>query len=100
MEPNSPKRRKLDHHSHGGPNLETAVSSSMGASGSSAFVLETDELLKEVKLDYSSAFHGLDQTLRQFKENIEGLAQYGPVPVGSTSGLSPLHRICDEQTVN
>jgi U3 small nucleolar RNA-associated protein 22 len=80
MESNSPKRRKLDH-GHEGPTFESAASSSMGASGSSAFVLETDELLKEVKLDYQNAFPGLDQTLRQFKEAIESLGQYGPVPV-------------------
>ncbi|KAI1180978.1 Nrap protein [Nemania sp. FL0916] len=85
MESNSPKRRKLDHHAPGGPTLENAASSSMGASGSSAFVLETDELLKEGRLDYPSAFPGLDQTLRQLKETIEGLAQYGPVPIGEAS---------------
>ncbi|KAJ2984568.1 hypothetical protein NUW58_g5992 [Xylaria curta] len=84
MEPNSPKRRKLDH-THGGPTFESVASSSMGASGSSAFVLETDELLKEVKLDYSKAFPGLDQTLRHFKEAIEGLEQYGPVPINEAS---------------
>ncbi len=50
----------------------------MGASGSSAFVLETDELLREVKVDYAKAFPGLDQTLRQLKDAIEGLEQYGP----------------------
>ncbi|KAI0409357.1 Nrap protein [Xylaria palmicola] len=84
MESNSPKRRKLDH-ANGGPAFESAASSSMGASGSSAFVLETDELLKEVKLDYSKAFPGIDQTLRQFKEAIEGLEQYGPVPIEEAS---------------
>ncbi|TGJ81270.1 hypothetical protein E0Z10_g7493 [Xylaria hypoxylon] len=84
MESNSPKRRKLDH-THTGPIFESVASSSMGASGSSAFVLETDELLKEVKLDYSKAFPGIDQTLRQFKEAIEGLEQYGPVPIDEAS---------------
>ncbi|KAJ8120550.1 hypothetical protein ONZ43_g2768 [Nemania bipapillata] len=84
MESNSPKRRKLDH-AHKGPTFETVASSSMGASGSSAFVLETDELLKEVKLDYSSTFPGLDQTLRQFKEAIESLEQYGPIPIDEAS---------------
>ncbi|KAF2971965.1 hypothetical protein GQX73_g1516 [Xylaria multiplex] len=84
MESSSPKRRKLDH-AHEGPIFENVASSSMGASGSSAFVLETDELLKEVKLDYSKAFPGLDQTLRQFKEAIDGLEQYGPVPIGEAS---------------
>ncbi|RWA12554.1 hypothetical protein EKO27_g2569 [Xylaria grammica] len=85
MESNSPKRRKLGH-THEGPTLESGASSSMGVSGSSAFVLETDELLKEVKLDYSKAFPGLDQTLRQFKEAIESLEQYGPVPIDEASG--------------
>ncbi|GAP89879.1 putative nrap protein [Rosellinia necatrix] len=80
MESNSPKRRKLEHTS-GGPALENLASSSMGASGSSAFVLETDELLKEVRMDYAEAFPGLDQTLRLFKEAIDSLDQYGPVPI-------------------
>ncbi|KAI1195694.1 Nrap protein [Nemania serpens] len=84
MESNSPKRRKLDH-THGGPTFESAVSSSMGASGSGAFVLETDELLRESKLDYSKAFPALNETLRQFKEAIEGLEPYGPVPIGEAS---------------
>ncbi|KAI1130138.1 Nrap protein [Nemania abortiva] len=84
MESNSPKRRKLDH-SHRGPTFEAVASSSMGASGSSAFVLEADELLKEVKLDYPKAFPGLDQTLRQFKEAIESLEQYGPIPINEAS---------------
>ncbi|KAI0799325.1 Nrap protein [Xylaria sp. FL0064] len=84
MESNSPKRRKLDH-TNGGPTFESAASSSMGASGSSAFVLETEELLKELKLDYATAFPGLDQTLRQLKEAIESLEQYGPVPIGEAS---------------
>ncbi|KAI1294459.1 Nrap protein [Xylaria venustula] len=84
MEPNSPKRRKLDH-AHDGPTFETMAASSMGASGSSAFVLETDELLKEVKLDYSTAFPGLDQILRQFKEAIDGLEPFGPIPIDEAS---------------
>ncbi|KAI0190724.1 nrap protein [Xylaria flabelliformis] len=84
MESNSPKRRKLDH-AHGGSMFENVASSSMGASGSSAFVLETDELLKEVKLDYAKAFPGLDQTLRQLKEAIDGLEQYGPIPINKAS---------------
>ncbi|KAI1117753.1 Nrap protein [Nemania sp. NC0429] len=84
MEPNSPKRRKLDH-AHRGPTLDSAASSSMGASASGAFVLETDELLSEAKLDYSKAFPGLDQTLRQFKDAIEGLEPYGPVPIAEAS---------------
>ncbi|KAI0550958.1 Nrap protein [Xylaria curta] len=84
MESNSPKRRKLDH-AHSGPIFENVASSSMGASGSSAFVLETDELLKEVKLDYAKAFPGLDQILRQLKEAIDGLEQYGPIPITKAS---------------
>jgi U3 small nucleolar RNA-associated protein 22 len=83
MDSNSPKRRKLDHR-HGGPTFDSGASSSMGASGTSAFVLETDELLKEVKLDYSKSFAGVDQTLHQFKATIESIKQYGPVTVCTT----------------
>ncbi|KAI8627596.1 pre-rRNA processing protein utp22 [Xylariaceae sp. FL1651] len=84
MGSNSPKRRKLDH-ANGGPTFESQALSTVGASGSDAFGLETEELLKEVKLDYSRAFPGLDQTLRQFKDAIEGLGNYGPVPIQEAS---------------
>ncbi|KAI2634631.1 pre-rRNA processing protein utp22 [Xylaria nigripes] len=83
MESSSPKRRKLDHTS-GGPTFESVASSSM-ASGASAFVLETDELLKEVRLDYSNSFSELNETLRQFKEAIESFERYGPVPINEAS---------------
>ncbi|KAI1814133.1 pre-rRNA processing protein utp22 [Poronia punctata] len=84
MDSNSPKRRKLDHN-HGGAVFDNVTSTSLGGSGPSAFVLETDELLKESKLDYSKAFSGLDQTLRKFKDTIESIEQYGPVSIDDAS---------------
>ncbi|KAI0150571.1 pre-rRNA processing protein utp22 [Xylariaceae sp. FL1272] len=84
MDTNSPKRRKLDH-ANGGPTFESTASSSMGASGSSAFVLETEELLKESRVDYAQAFAGVEQTLREIKDAIEGLDSYGPVPIHDAS---------------
>ncbi|KAI0474968.1 pre-rRNA processing protein utp22 [Xylariaceae sp. FL0804] len=81
METNAPKRRKLGHE-NGGPGFESTASSSMGASGSSTFMLEAEELLKEVRLDYGRAFSGLNDTLRELKDAIEGLEGHGPKPIG------------------
>ncbi|KAI1082610.1 Nrap protein [Whalleya microplaca] len=86
MESNTPKRRKLDH-TNGGPSFESTnpSASSMGSSGASAFVLETEELLREVKLDYNKAFPGVDETLRQFKDSIESLEPHEPLLIGDVS---------------
>ncbi|CAJ2508559.1 Uu.00g135850.m01.CDS01 [Anthostomella pinea] len=85
MEANTAKRRKLGH-SNGGLTLGSASSSSMGASGSSAYILETDELLEEAKIsDYNKAFPGLSETLRQFKDVIESLDDHEPLPISDVS---------------
>ncbi|KAI0188835.1 pre-rRNA processing protein utp22 [Astrocystis sublimbata] len=65
MESHSPKRRKLDH-SHGGPTFQAP---------------HRRPWAPRARLDYSSAFPALDQTLRQLKDAIEGLEQYGPIPI-------------------
>ena len=65
----------------------------MGSSGASAFVLETEELLREVKLDYPKALPGVDDTLRQFKDTIEALEPHEPTPVCQYCHILPYHRL-------
>ncbi|OTB02372.1 hypothetical protein M426DRAFT_196367 [Hypoxylon sp. CI-4A] len=88
MEANSAKRRKIDH-TNGGPTYEAANSSAstMGASGASAFILETEELLKEVKLDYSKTSANVEETLRKFKDVIEAAESHEPLPIGELSAM-------------
>lgn len=87
MESNTAKRRKLDHAN----GYEASSSTlSMGASGASAFVLETEELLKEVKLDYSKSSSGVEDSLRQLKDIIEALEPHEPVPVSLS--ITPMLR--------
>ncbi|KAI2622697.1 Nrap protein [Hypomontagnella submonticulosa] len=86
METSTAKRRKIDH-ANGRSSLEaaSASASTMGASGASAFVLETEELLKEVKLDYSVSSANVENTLRQFKDVIETLEPHEPLPITDVS---------------
>jgi hypothetical protein len=79
MEASTAKRRKLSHSS-GGLALSTGVTSTSAAS---AFVEATQDLLHDVQLDYAKVFDGVDQTLRQFKDTIEGLDTHEPALVGS-----------------
>ncbi|KAL7620049.1 U3 snoRNP protein [Parahypoxylon ruwenzoriense] len=86
MEESTAKRRKLDN-TNGGPAFEASnpAVATMGASGASAFILETEELLKEVKFDYSRTSSDVEDTLRQFKDLIEALEPHEPLPIGEVS---------------
>jgi U3 small nucleolar RNA-associated protein 22 len=44
-------------------------------------VLQTDELLKEAKLDYGKALKGVDEHLHRLKEAIDTATPHGPEPV-------------------
>lgn len=92
MESSTAKRRKLEH-TNGGPSFDAASSSAtaMGAAGASAFVLETEELLKEVKLDYSKHSANVEDTLRQFKDVIEASEPHDPILVSLLSHPAHLH---------
>lgn len=80
------KRRKLDHS---GPGLkhngliDFQSRSSTRVSTASTFVLQTDELLKEAKLDYSKALKDVDTHLHRLKEAIEATPSHEPRPVSS-----------------
>lgn len=91
MDSGPAKRRKLDHSQDGaGKALEAAVSTG-GVSRSRAFILEAEELLEEVRIDYKTAFEGADQLLHKIKSSIETIKSQEPLPV-RTSGL--LLRAC------
>jgi len=67
----SPKRRRLDHSGNAIPTTVTA----------SPFVLQTEELLQEVKLDYEKAFDGVDGCLHKIRQTIDSMAPHDPIPV-------------------
>ncbi|KAL1875324.1 hypothetical protein VTK73DRAFT_10108 [Phialemonium thermophilum] len=71
------KRRKLGHPD--GELLESAMA--VGIQQPTAFVLETEELLNEVRLDYSKALEGADDLLRQLKTSVEQIEPHDPVPI-------------------
>jgi U3 small nucleolar RNA-associated protein 22 len=74
------KRRKLDHRQDG---AEVALQSaaSTGISRSRAFVLEAEELLDSVRLDYGAALEGADGLLHRLKGAVEGIKAHDPLPV-------------------
>ncbi|KAI1385217.1 Nrap protein [Hypoxylon trugodes] len=86
MEESTAKRRKLSHE-NGESTLEAASASAatMGASGASAFILETEELLKEVKLDYGKTTYNVENMLRRLKEVIETSEPHEPLPINEVS---------------
>lgn len=75
MAVNPAKRRKLD----GEASLDKAIS--VAVRQPTTFVLETDELLKESRLDYDKSFEGVDELLRRIKSSIESIEAHEPVPV-------------------
>lgn len=70
MDP-SPKRRKVSH----------AGAAKSVKAAASPFILQTDELLKEVKVDYKSTFEGADELLKKLRDVIDGLPSHEPSPV-------------------
>lgn len=83
MESNS-KRRKIDHDGlRHDALIDFEARSSARVSTASTFVLQTDELLKEAKLDYGKALKGVDEHLHRLKEAIDTATPHGPEPVRS-----------------
>ena len=74
------KRRKLGHTKDGtDAALESAAST--GISRSRAFVLETEELLASVRLDYETALDGADALLHRIKGAVEAIKPHDSLPV-------------------
>jgi len=82
------KRRKVEHH-----NGDTAADTKFSGFGSAAsaglyrpntFILETEELLKEARVDYGHVFEEADTLLHKIKNAIEGLSCHEAQPVWDT----------------
>ncbi|KAK4150106.1 Nrap protein [Chaetomidium leptoderma] len=87
------KRRKLAHVQDG---AEIALQSaaSTGISRSRAFVLEAEELLDSVRLDYGTALEGVDDLLHRIKDAVEGIKSHDPRPLAeAVSKLEKKHKI-------
>jgi len=83
------KRRKLDHSQDGAEAaLESAAST--GISRSRAFVLEAEELLDSVRLDYDTALQGADDLLHRIKGAVEGIKAHDPLPVREPGPFLPI----------
>jgi U3 small nucleolar RNA-associated protein 22 len=74
------KRRKLHHPGKGLFGVD--AESSPTVSNATTFVLQTDELLREVKLDYSKSLPDIDSRLHKLRETIDSFEPHGPIPVG------------------
>jgi U3 small nucleolar RNA-associated protein 22 len=78
------KRRKLGHDGSGIRHdglIDFESRSSARVSTASTFVLQTDELLKQTKVDYAAAFKGLDSQLHNLKGIIDSIEPHDPQPV-------------------
>lgn len=80
MEQSNAKRRKLEH-GNGPLSLDNVTSSGLGAAGATAFIMETEELLKEIRIDYAASLPGANDNLRRFKEAVESLESHEPTPI-------------------
>ncbi|KAF4512118.1 hypothetical protein G6O67_001299 [Ophiocordyceps sinensis] len=91
----SSKRRKIDHagaglRHHGLINFESR--SAAQVSTATTFVLQTDQLLNEAKLNYDKALKGVDAQLFRLKEILDAIEPHEPVPIGeATAKLEKTH---------
>ncbi|KAM7204276.1 Nrap protein [Naviculisporaceae sp. PSN 640] len=93
MEPVYAKRRKLDHSTEE-PQGALVAAASTGLSKSRTFILEADELLGEVKLDYATALEGVDSFLHKIKGSIEAIKPQEPSKINdAASALEKKHKI-------
>lgn len=87
MDTNPAKRRKLDHQAplQSDSNSAAALDAAAGGGTSrpSTFVLQTQELLEEVRLDLDRAFPGAEDLLHRIKSTIQDIQPLGPTPVSS-----------------
>ncbi|KAL9946955.1 Nucleolar protein 6 [Verticillium nonalfalfae] len=74
------KRRKVSHNGDA-PKSKRSVAMATA----SPFVLQTEELLKEVKVDYAETFDGADALLKQIKHVIDGIAPQEAAPISDAT---------------
>lgn len=80
----SSKRRKVDHSGSGLRHnglIDFESRNSARVSTASTFVLQTDELLKEAKVDYPKTLDGVDDQLHRLKGIVDSIAPHEPIPV-------------------
>ncbi|KAK5995751.1 U3 small nucleolar RNA-associated 22-like protein [Cladobotryum mycophilum] len=91
------KRRKIEHASIGlrhGALIDFESRNSARVSTASTFVLQTDELLKEAKLDYDKAFSDVNNQLHKLKSLIDSIDPHDPILISkATSEFEKQHRI-------
>ncbi|KAL2167229.1 hypothetical protein VTG60DRAFT_1580 [Thermothelomyces hinnuleus] len=80
MDSTPAKRRKLDHSQDDAEVLLQSAAST-GISRSRAFILEAEELLDSVRLDYETALDGADNLLHRIKGTIEGIKPHEALPI-------------------
>lgn len=84
MESSPPKRRKLEHdlgNTSGQNKNAFGAAATAGLFRPSTFILETEELLKESRVDYGKAFAKADDLLRRLKGAIESIDSHESLPV-------------------
>lgn len=75
----SSKRRKIDHV---GPGLRHhGLVDFESRSTATTFVLQTDQLLNEARLNYTKALKGVDHHLFRLKEILDAIEPHEPVSV-------------------
>lgn len=93
----SSKRRKLDHSASGISRanlIDFKSADTTRLSTASIFTLQTDELLKSARLDYSKTFAGVDGHLFRLKEIIDSIEPHGSIPIAkATSQLEKKHNV-------
>ncbi|RCI11617.1 hypothetical protein L249_7511 [Ophiocordyceps polyrhachis-furcata BCC 54312] len=93
----SSKRRKIDHADAGLRHhglIDFQAPSSTQLSTATAFVLQTDQLLKEARLDYGKALGDVDGHLFRLKQAIEAIEPHEPLPIGdATASLETKHKL-------
>jgi len=80
----SSKRRKIEHAGSGLRHdaiIDFEARSSAQVSTASTFILQTDELLKEAKLNYGKAFSDANGHLFKIKEIVEAIEPHDALPV-------------------
>ncbi|KAL2163451.1 hypothetical protein VTH06DRAFT_5509 [Thermothelomyces fergusii] len=84
MDSTPAKRRKLDHFQDDAEVLLQSAAST-GISRSRTFVLESEELLDSVRLDYEAALDGADDLLHRIKGTIENIKPHEPLPIAQAA---------------
>lgn len=93
MDTNPAKRRKVDHHESRGPVADGSAAldaaAQAGTPRPSTFALQTQELLREVRLDYNKTFAGADDLLHRIKSTLEATKPHGLTPVSAHAHFQP-----------